>query len=67
MIHLLLPLLEAWHCRQLTKHAFKCKVDLPWERLPVFELALLFCGGWPRVLEIFLKEARTWKGYQNAI
>ena len=28
----------------------------------MFELALLLCGGWPRVLEIFFKEARTWKG-----
>ena len=55
-----LPLLKPQHCRELVQRAFGDH-PLDWARLPVFEHALLLCGGWPRVLEFFVKEARTWQ------
>lgn len=61
LIRLPLPLLEPQHCQMLVQRAFGDH-PLDWARLPVFEHALLLCGGWPRVLEFFVKEAQTWQG-----
>lgn len=62
---LTLPLLEPQHCREVAQRAFGGG-PLDWARLPVLEHALLLCGGWPRVLEWFIREARTCQGVPGA-
>ena len=53
-----LPLLAPSDSRALMERVFG---NLAWPKLPVFEHALLLCGGWPRVLQFFVDEVRSWK------
>ena len=53
-----LPLLAPSDSRALMERVFG---NLAWPKLQVFEHALLLCGGWPRVLQFFVDEVRSWK------
>ena len=53
-----LPLLAPSDSCALMERVFG---NLAWPKLQVFEHALLLCGGWPRVLQFFVDEVRSWK------